>query len=192
MASHNLIELNRPDQSAGHDFGLAGKLKPQRERYAQYPLLHGLVWQNVVNKQGSTKGVFMIKKVHHINFIVKDLAKAVERYRILFGEPVGEAETLPQRGVKLARFKVGETWLILVQPVDTEGLPAQYLKEHGEGFFLISCQVNDVRKAAGLISSKGVRVLDQLPREGLDDWEVMDLNPDDLFGVNFQLVESAS
>ena len=134
----------------------------------------------------------MIKKIHHINFIVKDLGKAVERYRILFGEPVGEPEMLLQRGVKLARFKVGETWLILVQPTDAEGFPARYLQEHGEGFFLISCQVDDVRKVADLVSSEGIKVLDQLPRQGLDDWKVMDLSPEDLFGVDFQLLESAS
>jgi methylmalonyl-CoA/ethylmalonyl-CoA epimerase len=115
----------------------------------------------------------------------------LQRYRVLFGNPVSEPEMLPQRGVKLARFKVGETWLILVQPVDDEGIPAQYLKEHGEGFFLISCQVDDVRKAAKLVSSKGIEVLDRNPRQGLDDWKVMDLSPDDLFGADFQLVESA-
>ena len=133
----------------------------------------------------------MIKKIHHINFIVKDLAKAVERYRILFGEPVGEPEKLAQRGVKLARFKVGEVWVILVQPVDAEGFPARYLKKHGEGFFLISGQVDDVRKAADRVASYGVDVLNQIPRKGLDDWKVIDLNPADLFGVDFQLLESA-
>ena len=98
---------------------------------------------------------------------------------------------LPQRGVKLARFKVGETWLILVQPVDADGIPAQYLQEHGEGFFLMSCQVDDVRKAASLVSSKGIKVMDQHPRQVLDDWKVMDLCPDDLFGADLQLMESA-
>ena len=133
----------------------------------------------------------MIKRIHHINFIVKDLEKALRRYKVLFGDPVSESESLPQRGVKLARFKVGETWLILVQPVDEESVPGRYLKQHGEGFFLISCQVDDVKKSARLVSSEGIRVLDPLPRQGLDDWEVMDLSPQDLFGVDFQLVESS-
>lgn len=132
----------------------------------------------------------MIKRIHHINFIVSDLDKAVQRVHVLFGSPVGGVEFLPQRGVKLARFKVGETWLILVQPVDDVGIPAQYIKKHGEGFFLISCQVDDVRNAAELVSSQGIGVLDQQPRQGLDDWRVMDLSPDDLFGADFQLLES--
>ena len=133
----------------------------------------------------------MIKRIHHINFIVRDLEKALRRYKVLFGDPVSESESLPQRGVKLARFKVGETWLILVEPVDDESVPGRYLKQHGEGFFLISCQVDDVKKSARLVSSEGITVLDPLPRQGLDDWEVMDLSREDLFGVDFQLVESA-
>lgn len=132
----------------------------------------------------------MIKRIHHINFIVKDLEKALQRYRVLFGDPLGEPVVLPQRGAKLARFKVGETWLVLVQPIDDHGVPARHLQKHGEGFFLISGQVDDVRKAADLASSEGIRVLDPHPRQGLDDWNVMDLCPDDLFGVDFQLVES--
>ena len=133
----------------------------------------------------------MIKRIHHINFIVKDLDRALQAYQVLFGDPVVELEILPQRGVKLARFKIGETWLILVQPVGDDGIPAQFLKQHGEGFFLISCQVDDVRKAAGQVSNDGIHVLDPHPRQGLDDWQVMDLDADDLFGANFQLVESA-
>ena len=134
----------------------------------------------------------MIRRLHHINFIVKDLDKALQRYKVLLGEPAGEEEVLPQRGVKLVRFKVGETWLILVQPTDDTGPPAQYLEKHGEGFFLISCQVDDVRAAARQALSGSIKALDLTPRQGLDDWQVMDLDPDDLFGVNFQLVESSS
>ena len=134
----------------------------------------------------------MIKRIHHINFIVKDLDKALQAYQPLFGNPVDEPEILPQRGVRLARFKVGETWLILVQPIGDDGIPAQYLNKHGEGFFLISCQVDDVRKAASQLAQDGIGVMDLQPRQGLDDWQVMDLDADDLFGVNFQLLESAA
>jgi catechol 2,3-dioxygenase-like lactoylglutathione lyase family enzyme len=89
----------------------------------------------------------MIKRIHHINFIVRDLDAAIERYRILFGEPIDSPEFLPHRGVKLVRFRVSETWVVLVQPIDPLGEPARYLEQHGEGFFLLSCQVDDVREA---------------------------------------------
>jgi methylmalonyl-CoA/ethylmalonyl-CoA epimerase len=131
----------------------------------------------------------MIKKIHHINFIVNDLSRAIDRYRTLFGEPYAGIEKLEQRGVLLARFKVGDTWLVLVQPVNGDGAPAQLLKDRGEGFFLMSCQVDDVKEAAGEIARSGISVADLHPRQGLDDWRVVDLDP--IFGAQFQLVESS-
>ena len=37
-----------------HDFGLAGEQEPERERYAEHPLAHGLMGQYLVNQQGGT------------------------------------------------------------------------------------------------------------------------------------------
>jgi methylmalonyl-CoA/ethylmalonyl-CoA epimerase len=132
----------------------------------------------------------MIKRIHHINFIVRNLEAAVERYSDLFGVQIGSPESLPHRGVKLARFRLAEIWVVLVQPLDPLGKPAQYLEKHGEGFFLMSCQVDDVREVAQHASAKGIGVVNGEPRQGLDDWQVIDLNPDDLFGATIQLVET--
>ena len=132
----------------------------------------------------------MIKRIHHINFIVRNLDEAMKQYKKLFGDPVGLPEELPQRGVRLVRFKTGETWIVLVQPVNPDGPPAKYLEENGEGFFLVSCEVDDVREAAEHATVKGIRVVDRQPRQGLDGWWLMDLDPDDLFGVNIQLVQT--
>jgi len=131
-----------------------------------------------------------VNRLHHINFIVRDLEAAIERYQALFGAPVGEPEELPQRGVKLARFKISETWLVLVQPIDQAGEPARYLEQHGEGFFLVSWQVDDVRESTELAVAQGIGVLNKEARPGLDDWQVVDLEPEDLFGARFQFVQS--
>ena len=132
----------------------------------------------------------MIKRIHHINFIVRDLEKAAGQYAKLLGEPPGMVEELPERGVRLVRFKTGESWIVLVQPVNSDGVPAQYLAQHGEGFFLVSCEVDDVKEAAEQATEKGIRALNKELREGLDDWRVIDLDPDDLCGVNVQLVQT--
>jgi len=131
-----------------------------------------------------------VRRIHHINFIVRDLDAAIARYRALFGDPIDAPEFLPQRGVKLARFSVSDTWVVLVQPIDPHGEPARYLEQHGEGFFLMSCLVDDVREAAEQASAQGIGLRDSRPRHGLDDWQVMDLEPEDFFGATIQLVES--
>jgi methylmalonyl-CoA/ethylmalonyl-CoA epimerase len=133
----------------------------------------------------------MIKRIHHINFVVHNLEQSAERFARLLAMPVGEIESLPQRGVELVRFKLGEVWLILVHPVDPESVPAKYLARHGEGFFLMSWEVDDVQASAREFSVMGVDMLQGEPRRGLDGWRVMDLDPRDLFGINIQLVEAS-
>jgi len=133
----------------------------------------------------------MLTRVHHINFLVKDLEQAVSRYEEILGVVVTQRDVLPDRGVKIARVRLGETWIVLVQPTDTQGIPAKHLEQHGEGFFLISYQVEDVLAAGTKVTAAGVAPVNSEPRQGLDDWLVLDLPADDLFGVSTQLVQSA-
>lgn len=133
----------------------------------------------------------MLKKVHHINFLVSDLEEASSRYRSIFGAEPGKIEFLPERGVKVARFRLDNVWIILVQPTDPDGMPARHLASEGEGFFLMSFQVDDIESASALVKQQGGRVLDETPRQGLDDWKVVDIDPRDTFGARFQLVESS-
>ncbi len=132
----------------------------------------------------------MLKRVHHINFLVKDLEQAAARYQDILGVDFTQRDELPDRGVKIARARLGETWIVLVQPVESLGVPAKHLKRHGEGFFLISYQVEDVLMAAAKVTAAGVVPINSEPRQGLDDWQVLDLPADDLFGVSTQLVQS--
>ena len=80
----------------------------------------------------------MINNVHHINFVVRDLEAAVSSYEQILDRPVDARDSLQDRGVEIARFRLGETWLCLVQPIRPDTVPARHLKEHGEGFFLLS------------------------------------------------------
>ncbi|MEJ8567861.1 VOC family protein [Elongatibacter sediminis] len=131
----------------------------------------------------------MIKGMHHLNFIVRDLVTAAERFERLLGVPAGPVESLSQRGVEIVRFNLGGIWLVLVCPRVSDSVPGRFLEEHGEGFFLLSCEVANVENAARAAESAGFRMLQNSARQGLDDWRVMDVDPDDLFGINFQFVQ---
>ena len=131
----------------------------------------------------------MLRNVHHINFLVADLDKAVERYKDLFGIESVEVEELPDRGVVTARFDVNGVWIVLVQPVDDESEPARVLKEQGEGVFLISFGVDDIEGMRAKLVAKGAIDESATVRDGLQDWRVIDLNPDAVFGAPIHLTE---
>ena len=59
----------------------------------------------------------MLKRIHHINFIVEDLNAAVKQYDKLFNMKFQDVEYHPERPVKVARYKIGDVWLVLVQPI---------------------------------------------------------------------------
>lgn len=129
----------------------------------------------------------MIRNIHHINFLVRDLDRAVERYRRLLGDVPLVHEDLPRRGVRTARFRVGETWLVLLQPYEKNNVPGRHLEQHGEGFFLLSFESADLDEDASRLGEAGIVMADAVNRRGLDGWEIRDLDPGGFFGVNLQL-----
>ena len=131
----------------------------------------------------------MLKRVHHINFLVTDLDKAVERYKDLFGLKSLEIEMLPERGVVTARFDLNGVWIVLVQPVDDQSEPARVLRQQGEGVFLISFGVDDLEDARKKLLVKGAISDSATARDGLLSWRVIDLDPESVFGAPIQLTE---
>ncbi len=128
----------------------------------------------------------MIHKIHHLNFLVHELEPAISIYEKLLGRPPVHRDELPARGVRTARFLIGGTWLVLVQPTNPDGAPARHLAEHGEGFFLMSLEVDSLDAA---VASVGEELVAGPERRGLDDWRVVDLRREATCGAQLQLVE---
>jgi methylmalonyl-CoA/ethylmalonyl-CoA epimerase len=126
----------------------------------------------------------MLSHIHHINFVVADLVKSLDYFtRLLQQEPV--VENLPQRKVKTARYKIGESFLVLVQPTSSSGVVADILARKGEGIFLLSFATESIEEA--LIELE-LRYTDK--REGLNGWSICDIAPFEQYGAILQLTQS--
>lgn len=131
-----------------------------------------------------------VSGIHHINFLVADLDLAEAQYRRMLGLGPAIRESLPARGVETARFPVGASWLILVQPTSPDGEPARMLRERGEGFMLLSLEVDDLDQAVAAAAAEGVRFSAGGERRGLAGWRVIDFHEADTAGVLLQLTEA--
>ena len=132
-----------------------------------------------------------VNSIHHINFVVRELAPQIEYLRTLLqSEPI--IEDLPNRQVKTARFCLSGVWLVLVQPLSTEGEVAQILAERGEGLFLLSLNVDSLAASLEKLSQQGINSDNKGKREGLDNWRVQDLDCPNALGPILQLCQLIS
>ena len=133
----------------------------------------------------------MVTGIHHINFLVRDLEAAVARYQALLGVSDVLYGDLAGREVRTARFRVGDIWWVLVQPTTADSVAARHLEQHGEGFFLLSLGVASLDGAMAQVRSAGGEFTSTQPRQGLADWQVIDLTAEQFFGTQLQLCESS-
>ena len=133
----------------------------------------------------------MITHIHHINFIVQDLESAISQFERLLGMQGFIKDSLEKRAVATARIKLGDTWLVLVQPVDDESVPAKFLQENGEGFFLISLGTDDLERQLKRMEEQNISPNSET-RRGLENWLVADLPINQFFGEQFQLCEEVN
>ena len=132
----------------------------------------------------------MLTRVHHINFVVDDLTDGIRRFAAILGGQPERTDELPARGALTATFKLGDTYLVLVQPTRQDSVPGRHLAERGEGFFLLSLETDDLRAEAQRIEQSGaVGLAMSEPRQGIKDWRVIDLASEDTWGEQLQLVQ---
>lgn len=129
-----------------------------------------------------------LSQIHHLTFVVRDLEQAIQRYKVDLAVAAVEREELTTRGVRTARFRIGEVWIVLAEPID-DGEPRRFLREHGEGLMLISYQVADLNGAIADIAARGGPEL-SVPRVGLAAWKVVDIEAFVTPGVKTQLCQA--
>ena len=128
--------------------------------------------------------------VHHINFVVADIDTGVKAYQRMLGLGPFEYEELPERGVSTARARIGSAWIVLVSPHDEGSIAGRHLKDHGEGFFLMSFGVDDLDQALAEFVQRDTTSIDNRARAGIHGWRVADLETEDSLGVRFHLTQT--
>jgi methylmalonyl-CoA/ethylmalonyl-CoA epimerase len=121
---------------------------------------------------GGLKNLSNVSQIHHLNFLVRDLAAARRQYTARLGLEFGADEVLKPRGVVTCRAKLGATWIVLVQPLDPHNEIGRRLERQGEGVFLVSFAVDDLDAERAAHPELGPA------RHGLENWRVADFPND--------------
>jgi methylmalonyl-CoA epimerase len=109
----------------------------------------------------------MLKKIHHVGIVVRNLEAAYAFYRDTLGLPVHKVATVEDQGVKAALLTIGNSEIELLEPINANGGVAKFLDKRGEGIHHVCFETDNVAKELETTMARGIAVLDQAPRKGL-------------------------
>ena len=133
----------------------------------------------------------MFQSIDHVGVAVEDLDAAVTLYADTFGMPVQHRETVTEQGVEAVLLGVGESHIELLAPLGGDTPVGKFLAKKGPGLHHTAYRCEDVATAIEECRSRGLRMIDEVPRRGIRDSLVAFLHPASTGGVLTELVQPA-
>lgn len=134
----------------------------------------------------------MIQKIEHIGIAVTDLDAAIEMYKALGLELVGE-ETVEDQKVRTAFFKIGESCFELLEATDPTSPIARYIEKNAGrgGIQHIAMAVDDVDAEIERLKGEGFQMIDESARDGAHGNRIAFLHPKSTDGTLLEVCAKA-
>jgi len=109
----------------------------------------------------------MLRRIHHVGIVVRNLEEGYRFYRDVLGLPLVKEATVQDQGLRAALLQIGESEIELLEPIDPNGGVAKFLERRGEGLHHVCFATDDVEAELAATKEKGIPVIDEKPRRGL-------------------------
>ncbi|HET6403006.1 MAG TPA: methylmalonyl-CoA epimerase [Candidatus Thermoplasmatota archaeon] len=130
-----------------------------------------------------------VKRIDHVGIAVADVAAAKRLYEDLLGLTLTREEVVSDQGVRTYFYPIAGVKLELLESTTPDGPIARHLEKRGPGMQHLAVEVDDIEAAIAELKGKGVRMLDETPRKGVEDTRIAFVHPKDTHGVLLELVE---
>lgn len=130
-----------------------------------------------------------ILKIDHLGIAVNRIDEAKKLFQDILGLEYAGSETVSEQKVTTAFFPVGDSEVELLESTAPDGPIARYLEKRGEGIQHLAFRVENLEEALAELKEKGVRLIDEKPRQGAGGARIAFLHPKDTHGVLIELSE---
>lgn len=127
--------------------------------------------------------------IDHIGIAVKSSDQAGKFYAEALGLGVAEKEVVEEQKVEVTFIPVGDSEVELLESTSPDGPIAKFIDRYGEGIQHICFRVENIEEALAELKEKGIRLIDEKPREGAGGAKIVFLHPKSTFGVLVELSE---
>ncbi len=130
-----------------------------------------------------------VKKIDHIGIAVKDIEESLRFYSSSLGLELQCIEEMPDRGIRVAFIKVGESRIELLESISESSTIAKYIEKKGEGIHHLALNVESIEESMKIMKDQGFRLLSEQPEIGAGGTRIVFVHPKSSNGVLTELVE---
>ncbi|MBR9976045.1 MAG: methylmalonyl-CoA epimerase [Bacteroidetes bacterium] len=133
----------------------------------------------------------MIKRIAHIGIAVKDLTNAQKTFETLLNLPASHVERVEAQKVDVSSFHVDDTNLELTAGISEDSPISRFIEKRSEGIHHMAFEVDDIHAELARLKQAGIRLIDEEPRLGADNFLVAFIHPKSACGVLVELCQPA-
>jgi methylmalonyl-CoA/ethylmalonyl-CoA epimerase len=127
--------------------------------------------------------------IEHIGIAVSNLNDAIRYYEEVLGLTCYAVEEVIDQKVKTAFFMIGQTKIELLESTDPEGPIGKFIEKKGPGIHHLAFAVNNLEACLEETQSKGIQLIDKIPRKGAEGLHIAFLHPKSTLGVLTEFCE---
>ena len=130
-----------------------------------------------------------MEKIEHIGIAVEDIEKANSLFKSILGKTHYKTEYVESEDVLTSFFDLGESKIELIESNNADNPISKFLKNNNSSIHHLAIKVNDIYFEIQRIKNEGIRVLNEIPKEGADNQLICFLHPKDTLGVLIELCQ---
>ncbi|HZL82945.1 MAG TPA: methylmalonyl-CoA epimerase [Candidatus Deferrimicrobium sp.] len=130
-----------------------------------------------------------LKNIDHIGIAVSNLQESLSFWETSLGIELHGIEEVAEQKVKTAFLPIDDTEIELLEPTSPDSSVAKFIEKHGEGLHHIAIRVDDIDAALTELKAKGIKLIDETPRDGAGGARIAFVHPRSTHGVLLELCE---
>jgi methylmalonyl-CoA/ethylmalonyl-CoA epimerase len=130
-----------------------------------------------------------MNKIEHIGIAVKDIKKANLVFKSILGKIHYKTEYVESEDVLTSFFDLGESKIELIESNNKDHTISKFLNSNNSAIHHIAIKVSDIYFEIQRIKKEGIRVLNEIPKQGADNQLICFLHPKDTLGVLIELCQ---
>ena len=128
-------------------------------------------------------------KIEHIGIAVNDIKEANLVFKSILGKLHYKTEYVESEDVLTSFFDLGESKIELIESNNKDHLISKFLNSNNSAIHHIAIKVSDIYFEIQRIKKEGIRVLNEIPKQGADNQLICFLHPKDTLGVLIELCQ---